>query len=315
MNKVKKPGKKSFGVSGALIGLILLCIVFTILAPSFLGAYNLMNIIRQCAINLVLAVGMTCVILTGGIDLSVGGVLALSGTLTAGLMAGGMGIVPAVLVGLLIGIAFGAFNGICVALGNIPPFITTMATLSISRAIALIYTGGYPVSNLPKKFCFIGTGTIGFLPTPVIIAAIFFIGGVFVLKKTILGRYIYAIGGNIDAARLSGINVRLWTIVTYAIHGFLCAVGGLVLTARMNSGQPTAGTGIELDVIAAVVIGGTSLSGGEGGLMGTLIGALIITVLNTGLTLIDVNPYLQGLIIGIVILVSVFMDRKQKEKA
>lgn len=312
MKEMTKRFKGKISVNGAVVGLVALCIVFGIMTPSFFGGYNIINIARQCSINLILAVGMTFIVLTGGIDLSVGGVYALVGTLVAGFIAGGTNIVLAILIGLVVGIACGLFNGVCVALAKIPPFITTMAMLSIARSLALIYSGGYPITGMPDEFAFIGSGSVGFLPVPVIIAAVIVAIGAFVLKKTVLGKYIYAIGGNEDATRLSGINVKAWKIGTYGIHGLLTAIAGIVMTARMNSGQPGAGSGIELDIIAAVVIGGGSLSGGEGGIFGTLMGALVITVLNNGLTLLDVNSYWQGLIIGCVILIAVFLDKRKK---
>lgn len=306
--------RKKADINGAVIGLIALFVIFGVLSNSFLTGYNLLNIARQCSINLMLAVGMTFVILTGGIDLSVGGVLALAGTLTAGFIAGGMNTGLAIISGLLVGVVFGFASGVCIAFGKIPAFITTMAMLSIARALALIYSGGYPITGLPASFSFIGTGHIGFMPVPVVIAVIIIAAGVFLLRKTLLGRYIYAIGGNAKAAEFSGINVKIWTVITYTIHGLLTGIAGLVLTARMNSGQPGAASGIELDIIAAVVIGGTSMTGGKGGIFGTVVGALVITVLNNGLTLLNVNPYLQGLIIGIVILVAVFIDRRKENK-
>ena len=308
--KKLKIGKSSLG--GALIGLIALVIIFGILSPSFFTTYNIINIARQSSMNLLLAVGMTFVILTGGIDLSVGGLEALVGTLAAGCMVNGMSPVLAVLIGLVIGLLFGGFNGVCIAYARIPAFITTMATVNIARSIALIYTGGYPISGLPKSFSYLGTGTVGFIPVPVIIAILVVVIGFVILKRTVLGRYIYAIGGNEESTAMSGINVKKWKLSVYAIHGVLTAVAGLVLAARMNSGQPNAADGIELNIIAAVVIGGTSLSGGEGGLFGTIMGALLITVLNNGLTLLNVNPYVQGLILGFVILVSVFVDKRKK---
>ncbi len=315
MNGVFRKARNYAGISGALVGLVLMCAIFSVLSPAFLSTYNFITIARQCSINLIAAVGMTMVILTGGIDVSVGGLLALVGTQVAGALAAGTPLVRALARGRLVGIAFGVFNGVCVAWGKIPAFITTMATLSIARSLALIYSGGYPITGMPKSFTFIGTGSIGFLPVPVIIAGIVVILGIFFLRNTILGRYIYSIGGNENATRLSGINVRLWKVTTYAIHGLLVAITGIVLTARMNSGQPGVGQGMELDIIAAVVIGGTSLSGGEGRLSGTIIGALIITVLNNGLTLLSINPYLQGLIIGAVILAAVFIDKRKGDKA
>lgn len=300
-------------VGGAFIGLIALVVVFSILSSSFLTAYNIMNIARQSSINLMLAVGMTFIILTGGIDLSVGGVAALVGTLVAGCLMNGMNLVVSLIIGLIIGLVAGTFNGACVAYAKIPPFITTMATVSIARSIALIYTGGYPISGMPKSFTFIGTGMIGFVPVPVIIAIVVIIIGFVILRKTVLGRYIYAVGGNEEATAMSGIDVKKWKLVVYAIHGVFTAIAGVVLAARMNSGQPSAADGIELDIIAAVVIGGTSLSGGEGGLFGTIMGALLITVLNNGLTLLNVNSYIQGLILGFVILVAVFLDSRKSK--
>jgi ribose transport system permease protein len=313
MTQALKTIKQGLKINGALIGLLVLCIAFGLLSPVFFTSYNFMNIARQCSINLILAVGMTFVILTGGIDLSVGGFMALVGTIVAGLLASGVSVELAILIGLVIGIALGLFNGVCVANAKIPPFVTTMATLSIARALALLYTNGYPITGMPANFTFLGSGKIFSIPVPVIIAVIILAIGIFLLKKTVLGRYIYAVGGNEDATRLSGINVKMWKVVTYSLHGLFTAIAGIVLTARMNSGQPTMASGIELDIIAAVVIGGTSLAGGEGGLVGTIIGALLITVLNNGLTILNVNPYLQGLIIGLVILLAVFMDKQRKK--
>lgn len=313
MNGLTRKMKGRLSINGAVVGLVLLCIVFGILTPSFFGGYNIINIARQCSINLILAVGMTFIILTGGIDLSVGGVYALVGTLVAGFITNGMNIVLAIFIGLIVGVVAGLFNGVCVALAKIPPFITTMATLSIARSLAMFYSGGYPITGLPDEFAAIGSGSVfGVIPIPVIIAAVIVALGLFILKKTVLGKYIYAIGGNEDATRLSGINVKAWKIGTYGIHGLLTAIAGIVMTARMNSGQPGAGSGIELDIIAAVVIGGGSLSGGEGGVFGTLMGALVITVLNNGLTLLDVNSNWQGLIIGFVILIAVFLDKRKR---
>lgn len=306
---------RKLNINGAFWGLLLICVIFTIASPSFLQGYNLMNIARQCSINLIAAVGMTFVILTGGIDLSVGGVMALVGTITASILSKGTNLVLCLVIGLVIGMVFGVFNGVCIAYAKIPPFITTMATLSIARSIALMYSGGYPITGLPSAFAFIGTGNVLGIPVPVILAVVTVVFGVFILRKTVLGKYIYAIGGNEEATRLSGIHVELWKISVYAIYGLLLGIAGIVLTARMNSGQPSAASGVELDIIAAVVIGGTSLSGGEGGMAGTVIGTLVITVLNNGLTLMDVNPYLQGLIIGFVILGAVFIDKKKSKHA
>jgi ribose transport system permease protein len=314
VNKSLQHLRKQVSINGALVGLLILCVIFTLLTEHFMSVYNFINIARQCSINLILATGMTFIVLTGGIDLSVGGVMALVGTLIAGFMRDGMAVGMAVTIGLLIGTSTGLLSGFLVTYGKIPAFITTMAMLTISRSLALMYSGGYPITGIPKIYSFIGTGSIGPFPVPVLIAVLVVLFGLFVLKKSIFGRYIYAIGGNESAAVFSGINVNMWKIITYVVHGILTAIAGIVLTARMNSGQPGAASGIELDIIAAVVIGGTSLTGGEGGIFGTLMGALVITVLNNGLVLLNVNPYLQGLIVGCVILVAVFLDKRKKNK-
>lgn len=313
MDKFKK-FKNSFSVGGALIGLIVLFIVFSILSPAFLKLYNITNILRQSSINLILTVGMSFIILTGGIDLAVGGIQALVGTLVAGMLVNGLGLVPAFILGLLVGAVFGALAGALVAYGKVPAFITTMATCMIARAIAFLYSGGYPITGLPSSFSYIGTGMVGGIPVPVIIAVIVVIFGFFILKKTILGRYIYAIGGNEQAVAFSGVNVKARKVIIYTLSGVLTAIAGCILIARMNSGQPSAADGAETDIIAAVVIGGTSLSGGTGGLFGSVIGCLLITVLRNGLTLLDVNTYIQSIILGSVILGAVLLDMKKKDK-
>lgn len=306
--------KGSVSIGGALVGLIVLFILFSFLSPAFLQVYNLINILRQSSINLILTVGMTFIILTGGIDLAVGGIQALVGTLVAGCLVGGMPLIPALLIGLLVGAIFGSLAGVSVAYGKIPAFITTMATCKIARSIAFLYSGGYPITGLPEKFAFLGSGTVYGIPVPVIIAVVVVAFGFFILKKTVLGRYIYALGGNEQAATFSGINVKVWKVIIYALSGFLTAIAGCILIARMNSGQPSAADGSELDIIAAVVIGGTSLSGGTGGLFGSIVGCLLITLLNNGLTLLNVNTYIQSIILGCVILGSVLLDMKKSDK-
>jgi ribose transport system permease protein len=305
--------KKFLASNGALVGLLVLIVGFSLITNTFLSTYNLLNIARQSAVNLILAIGMTLVVLTGGIDLSIGGVLALIGTIVAGLLSEGTSLFLSLSVGILIGLVFGLFAGFCITKAKIPPFVATLGILTIARSLALIYSGGYPITGMPKNFTFIGAGYLLSIPFPVIIASLIFIVGLFLLKSTLFGRYVYAIGGNKEASYLSGINVDRWTIGVWALNGLLVALAGIVLTARMNSGQPAAASGIELDIIAAVVIGGTSLAGGEGKLLGTLYGTLIITVLNNGLTLMSVNPYYQGAIIGLVILGAVWIDRRSKD--
>lgn len=310
---MKKTKKFQGAIGGALVGLIALFVVFSFLSPAFLKVYNLTNIFRQSSINLILTVGMTFIILTGGIDLAVGGIQALVGTLVAGMIVHSLPIPLALIIGLLIGAVCGTTAGILVAYGRVPAFITTMATCKIARSIAFLYSGGYPISNLPKTFSFIGTGVIFGIPVPVIIAALVVVFGFFILKKTILGRYIYAIGGNEQAVSFSGIDVKKKKVIIYTLAGLLTAIAGCILAARMNSGQPSAADGSELDIIAAVVIGGTSLSGGSGGLFGSVMGCLLITVLNNGLTLLNVNTYIQSIILGCVILGSVLLDMVKKE--
>ena len=308
-----KNGKKIISsIGGALIGLVVLFILFSFLSPAFLKPYNLINILRQSSINLILTVGMTFIILTGGIDLAVGGIQALSGTLIAGALVHNMPLFPAILICILIGVIFGALAGVLVSYGKVPAFIATMATNKIARSIAFLYSGGYPITGMPKNFTFLGSGKIGVVPVPVIIATVVVGFGFFFLKKTTLGRYTYAIGGNEQAAAFSGINVKRWIVSIYILAGFLTAIAGMILIARMNSGQPSAAEGSEFDIIASVVIGGTSLSGGSGGLFGSVIGCFLITLLNNGLTLLNVNTYIQSIILGCVIIGSVLLDKRSK---
>ncbi|WP_449355173.1 ABC transporter permease [Virgibacillus natechei] len=299
---------------GALIGLLLLCLFFSLASDGFFTSYNLLSLGRQSAVYIILAIGMTYVILTGGIDLSVGAIAALVGTITAGLLADGFSLLVSLFAGLTVGTLFGLFNGFLVTKAKIPPFVATLASLVIARSLALIYSQGYPISGLPDNFAYIGSGYIGPIPFPVILTIIIFLIGLYVLNSTIIGRYIYSIGGNEEASYLSGINVHKWKIIIYGINGFLIAIAGILLAARMNSGQPNAADGMELDIIAAVVIGGTSLMGGRGKLIGTLYGALIITVLDNGLNLMNVSSFYQGSIIGIVILLAVWLDQRKKDQ-
>jgi ribose transport system permease protein len=274
---------------------------------------NIFNVLRQVSINALIAFGMTFVILTGGIDLSVGSILALASALTAGLLTNGMDPMLAILIGLLAGAAMGAFNGLIITKGKVAPFIATLATMTIFRGLTLVYTDGRPITGLSDStlFVLLGKGYLGWIPVPVIwMLAVYFIM-YFMLKKTVFGRRVYAIGGNEEAAILSGIRadrVKLWV---YTITGTLSAFGGIILASRLNSAQPTAGVTYELDAIAAVVLGGTSLSGGRGWIFGTLIGALIIGVLNNGLNLMNVSSFYQQVVKGGVILLAVLLDRKK----
>lgn len=296
---------------GPLLGFIVLCLMLAVVSEQFLTVSNLLNVTRQVSINAIIAVGMTLVILTGGIDLSVGSIVAISGSITAGLMVGGMGSVPAILAGLLLGTFIGVMNGLLVSYGKIPPFIATMGMMTIVRGYTLVYTDGRPITGFSEGFRDIGSGYVGIIPIPVIIMILIFIGAWLLLKKNQFGRYVYAIGGNEEAARLSGINTKKHLIGVYGIAGLLAAVSGIILTSRLNSAQPTAGMAFEMDAIAAVVLGGTSLAGGRGTIVGTLVGALIIGVLDNGLNLLNVSSFYQQVAKGVVILLAVIMDRKQ----
>lgn len=300
--------------SQSIFGLLLVCIVFSILTDSFFTEYNLLNVLRQSAVTGILAAGMTFVIISGGIDLSVGSVVAVSGVFAAGLMRDGVPVPLAILVAIAIGLVFGAINGIAIAIFKIPPFIATLGTMTIGSSIALAYTQGLPISGLPKEFTYLGQGSIGPIPVPIVIAAVVIVLAAIVLSRTIVGRYAFALGGNEKATYLSGVSTTRWKITMYALLGVLGGIAGVLLAARQNSGQPNAGTGIELSVIAAVVIGGTSLSGGRGSVWGAVIGTLLITVINNGLNLLNVSPYYQGLFVGGLILLAVGLDWRNRKK-
>ena len=299
---------------GTLAGLVGLCLLLWILTPHFLTVSNLLNVLEQTSINAVIAVGMTVVILSAGIDLSVGSVLALSGVVMATLLQQGWGTLPAIATGLAIGFGFGALNGVAIAWGRLPPFIATLGMMSIARGCALLFTEGRPVSGFDTGFRSIATARLLGIPAPVVITAAVYVAARFVLTSTRFGRYVYAMGGNEEATRLSGVNVRLHKTLVYGVSGLTSAVAAVLLTARLNSAQPIAGIMYELDAIAATVIGGTSLSGGEGGVGGTLIGALIMGVLRNGLNLLGVSSFLQQVVIGLVIVFAVLLDTLLKAK-
>jgi ribose transport system permease protein len=309
----------------SLIALLLLCVILSILTDKFFTAENGLNVLRQVAVNACIATGMTLIVLTAGIDLSVGSVLALCGAVTAGLFKNGLEfpssdlfvgftITGALLAGLLLGALLGWFNGFTVTKFNVPPFVATLAMLTIARGFTMLYTKGHPISNLGKDFAFIGSGSLIGIPVPVWLAIIVVLIAVFITEKTKLGRYIYAIGGNEQAAKLSGINIKKVKMTVYAIAGALAALGGIIVTARLDSAQPNAGMSYELDAIAAVVIGGTSLSGGKGSVWGTVMGAIIIGVLNNGLVLLNVSPFWQQVVKGGVILLAVIIDKIGEKK-
>ncbi|MCR8987810.1 ribose ABC transporter permease [Brevibacillus laterosporus] len=297
---------------GPLLGLFLLVIILSIVSSDFLTVSNIFNVLRQVSINALIAFGMTFVILTGGIDLSVGSTLALSSALSAGLMASGGDPFLAIVVGLLAGLVMGAFNGILVAKGNVAPFIATLATMTVFRGLTLVYTEGKPITGLPDTFGLVGKSFFLQIPMPVIWMLLSFVALYFILKHTTFGRHVYALGSNEEATRLSGVSTTKVKIWVYSISGLFASLAGIILTSRLNSAQPTAGTSYELDAIAAVVLGGTSLSGGKGWIVGTLIGAMIIGVLNNGLNLLNVSSFYQLVAKGTVILIAVLLDRSKK---
>ncbi|HZG81201.1 MAG TPA: ribose ABC transporter permease [Brevibacillus sp.] len=299
---------------GPLLGLALIVIVLSIITNDFLTVSNIFNVLRQISINALIAFGMTFVILTGGIDLSVGSILALSSAITAGLMAGGMDTWLAILIGLLAGAVMGAINGVVISKGRVAPFIATLATMTIFRGLTLVYTQGRPITGLNPDFAILGKGFFLEIPMPVIWMLISFAILYFILRHTTFGRHVYALGSNEEATRLSGISTSKVKVMVYAISGLFAAISGVILTSRLNSAQPTAGTSYELDAIAAVVLGGTSLSGGNGWIVGTLIGAMIIGVLDNGLNLLNVSSFYQSVVKGAVILLAVLIDRSKAKK-
>ncbi|WP_416200658.1 MAG: Inner-membrane translocator [Thermocaproicibacter melissae] len=305
---------------GILIALCVLCLVLAInptTSRSFLSTQNIFNVLRQTSTNLYLACGMTMVIILGGIDLSVGSIIALSGCIAAGcVVRHNLPLGVALLAGIVVGVLVGVFNGIVVAKTTIPAFIVTLATMNIAKGIAYVYTGGSPVRVMTQEWQFIGGGYIGVFPTPVIILILILIVTGLIMNQTKLGRHMYAVGGNPQAAEFSGINVARVKFLVHVFTGLMAGIAGVVLASRMYSGQPTAGEGAEMDAIAAVVVGGTSMAGGSGKLGGTIIGGLIIGVLNNGLNLMNVNSFWQYVVKGVVILLAVYVDfiRHKKEK-
>ncbi|KOR81214.1 ABC transporter permease [Peribacillus frigoritolerans] len=298
---------------GPLLALVLLFIVITVLNPSFMEPNNILNLLRQTSINALIAFGMTFIILTGGIDLSVGSILALSSALMAGMMVSGLDPILAILVGILLGAIMGVINGILVSKGKLAPFIVTLATMTIFRGLTLVYTDGKPITGIGDSVMFqmLGRGYFLGVPVPAVVMIIAFMILWFLLHKTSFGRKTYAIGGNERASRISGIKVDRVKVAIYGLAGTMAAIAGAILTSRLNSAQPTAGQSYEMDAIAAVVLGGTSLSGGKGRLFGTLVGVLIIGTLNNGMNLLGVSSFYQQVVKGAVILIAVLLDRKK----
>ena len=299
---------------GAFAGLVALCLVLWAATPHFLTVSNLLNVLEQTSINAIVAVGMTYVIISGGIDLSVGSVLAVAGIVLALALEGGVTAPAAIVLALGTGTACGLANGVLITFGRLPPFIATLGMMSVARGAALMLAEGRPISGFSEGFRALATGRVLLVPAPVLITAVVYLVAHFVLVRTVFGRATYAIGGNEEAARLSGVHVRFHKTAVYGVAGLTSAVAAILLTARLNSAQPTAGTMYELDAIAATVIGGTSLLGGEGTLVGALIGALIMGVLRNGLNLLNVSSFFQQVVIGAVIIGAVLIDMSLKRR-
>ncbi len=300
--------------SGILLALAGLIVFFSLTTSTFLTPSNILNVFRQISINAIIAFGMTFTILICGIDLSVGSILASSQVITIGLLFMGVPIVPALVCGILMGAVLGMINGFVITKGKIPPFIVTLSMMIIARGLSYVLTGGRPMSFKNDVLTFIGNGYIGPIPFPVVIMVVCLALTSFLLNKTKFGRHVYAVGGNREAARFSGISISKIEILVYTISGLLAGLSGVILAARMSSAQPTSGDGFELDAIAAVVLGGTSFSGGVGKIGGVFIGALIIGVLNNGLNLLHVSSYWQMIIKGLVIVTAVYVDSLKKKK-
>lgn len=298
---------------GSFIALIFLVIIIGAISPDFRTVNNFLSLLRQSAINGLIAFGMTCVILTGGIDLSVGSVLALTSIICAHTIKIGLPAPLSMLIALIFGIILGTISGLMVTKSRLQPFIATLITMTGYRGLTMILSGGKPISRLGNNLLLnqIGKGSFLGIPVPVWILIIFFAIFLFVLKKTVLGRQIYATGSNAKAAELAGININNIKLIVYAVSGFMASLSGLILVSRLGSAQPTLGSGYELDAIAAVALGGTSMTGGRGKITGTLIGILIIAVLNNGLNIIGVSSYYQDVVKALVIFLAVISDRNR----
>ncbi|RRO14780.1 ABC transporter permease [Saccharopolyspora rhizosphaerae] len=295
--------------------LIVVFIVLSIIAPSFLTADNLFNLGSQTSVNAVMAVGVTLVIITGGIDLSVGSVAALSGVIGVMLMAEhGFNPLLGIVGGLAVGAVAGLVNGLLVSVVGLPPFIATLGMLSVGRGLVLIATGAVAVFGAPDSFRLLGQGVVGIVPIPVLLIVVVAVLGYVVLTRTRLGRYAYVMGSNMEAARLSGVPVKRYITSVYVLSGALAGLGGMIAASRINSGQPNFGEGLELDVIAAVVIGGASLFGGRGTVLGSLIGAFLVAVIRNGAVQLNIGTFYQNVLIGVIIWLAVWWDYYQRRK-
>lgn len=315
-SKTKPKFTQLFSKLGPLLALIVLVILVTVLSPGFIAPANLLNLLRQVSINALIAFGMTFVILTGGIDLSVGSILALTGAVTASMISSGFSPALSLLLGVILGAVFGALNGFLIAYGKAAAFIATLATMTIFRGATYVFTNGNPITGAKMNesfiFQFMGRGYLFGIPFPIIIMAVAYVILFVLLHKTTFGRKTYALGGNEQAAFIAGVKTKRVTMWIYTISGMMAAIAGVILTSRLGSAQPDAGTSYEMDAIAAVVLGGTSLAGGKGRIFGTLIGALIIGTLNNGMNLLGISSFYQQIVKGIVILIAVLLDRRSK---
>jgi ribose transport system permease protein len=324
MNTMKQTAGKSNSLAkglgnvmlkyGIYIAFLVIFIVFSLSSESFLTASNVRNILIQCAFIAVAGVGQTLVILTGGIDLSVSSLLSLTGIVMGFSAAAGMGLGAIIFIGLLLGVLVGLTNGVLIGVLKMPPFVVTLGTQGICKGIALVISQGSPFSQFPENFGFLGGGYIGELPVILIaVLAVYLLAWLFT-TRTRTGRYIYAIGGNREAARVSGVNVAKFEMIAYTLCGLIVAFAGILLTSRLNFATPTAGDGYELETIAAVVIGGTMMSGGSGNVLKTFIGALLLYTLKNGLTINNVSSYYQNIVTGIVLVAAVFLDTLKNKK-
>lgn len=314
MNKeTKKKVINQINIYRSVLILAVICVFASILSDSFLSVANLFNVIKQITVAGIVGCGMTFIILTGGIDLSVGSVVGLAGAIAAGIMATTGNAVFAVLAALGIGILCGAANGFFVAQCEIPPFIATLGMMTLLRGCVLVYTKGAPISIKVDSYKFIGKGVVAGIPFPVILLLILYLIAHYLLTQTSFGRNVYAFGGNREAARLSGIRVKYTEWLVYIFNGLMSGIAAIVLTARLGSAQSTSGEGIEMDAIAAVILGGTSLSGGSGFVLPTVVGAMIMGIIDNILTLMNVNPHATNIVKGAVVLIAVLVDKKVKD--
>ncbi|HOW08026.1 MAG TPA: ABC transporter permease [Flexilinea sp.] len=308
-----KMSRQKRQILSTLAALLMLFLFFTLANRNFISMMNILNILKQATPIIIIAIGQTFVLITAGIDLSIGSVIACSGVVAAICMRDGLPVWISMIAGLLFGVLVGVINGSLIVYGKLPAFIATMGTMTTVRGLALFLTQGIPIGSLPKEFTQIGTQRTFNVPNQVYIMAILAIIFGFVLSKTKIGRYTYAMGSNYEATRLSGVNVNMTLIIVYTISGFLAAWAGMIMTANVISAAPTAGDGYELDAVASSVIGGASTLGGEGIIPGTVLGALVIATLRNGLNLSGASPFIQKMIIGIVIIAAVFIDRFKRE--